>query len=140
MSKTKVLLVGYGYWGPNLARNLNQNSNVEFTGILEIDQDLHAKISTDYPEIRIFNNIDDIGDDHDAAIVSTPATTHFSIGYKLLEKGLHVLIEKPLATNIDDCQKLIKISEEKQLKLMVGHTYLYNSSAVSYTHLTLPTT
>ena len=130
MSKTKILLVGYGYWGPNLARNLNQNSNVEFTGILEIDQDLHSKISTDYPEIRIFNNLDEIGDDHDAAIVSTPATTHFSIGYKLLEKGLHVLIEKPLATNIEDCQKLIKIAEEKQLKLMVGHTYLYNASVI----------
>ena len=69
MAKTKILLVGYGYWGPNLARNLNQNSDVEFTGILEIDKDLHKKISEDYPEIPIFNNIDEIGDDHDAAIV-----------------------------------------------------------------------
>ena len=126
MSKIKILLVGYGYWGPNLARNLNENSDVEFSGILEIDQDLHKKISEDYPEISIFSDIDEIGFDHDAAIVSTPATTHFSIGKKLLEKGLHVLIEKPLATTEDDCKKLIKISKEKQVKLMVGHTYLYN--------------
>jgi predicted dehydrogenase len=130
MSKTKILLIGYGYWGPNLARNLNQNSNIEFSGILEIDKDLHKKISEDYPEIPIFNSIDEIGDDHDAAIVSTPATTHFSIGQSLLEKGLHVLIEKPLATTIDDCEKLIKIAEDKQLKLMVGHTYLYNASVI----------
>ena len=128
MSKIKILLVGYGYWGPNLARNLNENSDVEFSGILEIDQDLHKKISEDYPEISIFSDIDEIGFDHDAAIVSTPATTHFSIGKKLLEKGLHVLIEKPLATTEDDCKKLIKISKEKQVKLMVGHTYLYNAA------------
>ncbi len=130
MAKTKILLVGYGYWGPNLARNLNQNSDVEFTGILEIDKDLHKKISEDYPEIPIFNNIDEIGDDHDAAIVSTPATTHFSIGQNLLGKGLHVLIEKPLATSVDDCEILISIAKEKQLKLMVGHTYLYNASVI----------
>ena len=135
MSKTKSLLIGYGYWGPNLARNLNQNSNIEFSGILEIDKDLHKKISEDYPEIPIFNSIDEIGDDHDAAIVSTPATTHFSIGQSLLEKGLHVLIEKPLATTIDDCEKLIKIAEDKQLKLMVGHTYLYNASVIKIKEL-----
>ena len=135
MSKTKILLIGYGYWGPNLARNLNQNSNIEFSGILEIDKDLHKKISEDYPEIPIFNSIDEIGDDHDAAIVSTPATTHFSIGQSLLEKGLHVLIEKPLATTIDDCEKLIKIAEDKQLKLMVGHTYLYNASVIKIKEL-----
>ena len=135
MSKTKILLIGYGYWGPNLARNLNQNSNIEFSGILEIDKDLHKKISEDYPEIPIFNSIDKIGDDHDAAIVSTPATTHFSIGQSLLEKGLHVLIEKPLATTIDDCEKLIKIAEDKQLKLMVGHTYLYNASVIKIKEL-----
>ena len=129
------LLIGYGYWGPNLARNLNQNSNIEFSGILEIDKEQHKKISEDYPEIPIFNSIDEIGDNHDAAIVSTPATTHFSIGQSLLEKGLHVLIEKPLATTIDDCEKLIKIAEDKQLKLMVGHTYLYNASVIKIKEL-----
>ena len=87
MSKIKILLVGYGYWGPNLARNLNENSDVEFSGILEIDQDLHKKISEDYPEISIFSDIDEIGFDHDAAIVSTPATTHFSVGKSFSKKA-----------------------------------------------------
>jgi len=130
MAKINVLLVGYGYWGPNLARNLNDNSQIEFSGILEIDKDLHKKISEDYPAIPIFSDIDEINDGHDAAIVSTPATTHFSIGRSLLEKELHVLVEKPLATSVDECEKLIKIAKDKNLKLMVGHTYLYNSSVI----------
>ena len=126
MSKIKTVLVGYGYWGPNLARNLNNNPSIELSAILEIDTDLHKKIKDDYPEIQIFKNIEEINSDYDAAVLSTPATTHFSIGSQLLKKGLNVLIEKPLATNVEEAQNLIDIAENNKLKLMVGHTYLYN--------------
>lgn len=130
MSKIKILLVGYGYWGPNLARNLYNNPKVEFSGILEVDKDLHTKIASDYPDVPILENLNDVGDDHHAAIISTPATTHFSIGSTLLEKGLHVLIEKPLATTVKDSNELIDMANNSNLKLMVGHTYLYNSAVL----------
>ena len=107
MSKIKTVLVGYGYWGPNLARNLNNNPSIELSAILEIDTDLHKKIKDDYPEIQIFKNIEEINSDYDAAVLSTPATTHFSIGSQLLKKGLNVLIEKPLATNVEEAQNLV---------------------------------
>ena len=64
-----------------------------------------------------------INSDYDAAVLSTPATTHFSIGSQLL-KGLNVLIEKPLATNVEEAQNLIDIAENNKLKLMVGYIFI----------------
>ena len=60
MSKIKTLLIGYGYWGPNLARNLTENSDFDLFGVLEVDQELHEKINNDYPDIKVFSNLNEV--------------------------------------------------------------------------------
>ena len=126
MSRIKTLLVGYGYWGPNLARNLTENSDFDLFGILEVDQELHEKINNDYPDIKVFSNLSEVDSPYDAAVIATPATSHYEIAKQLIEQGVHLLIEKPLATSVADSEEIIEMARNKNLKLMVGHTYLYH--------------
>ncbi|MBB37716.1 MAG: oxidoreductase [Actinobacteria bacterium] len=126
MSKIKTLLIGYGYWGPNLARNLTENSDFDLFGVLEVDQELHEKINNDYPDIKVFSNLNEVDSPYDAAVIATPATSHYEIAKQLIEQGVHLLIEKPLATSVADSEEIIEMARNKNLKLMVGHTYLYH--------------
>lgn len=135
MKKLNTLLVGYGYWGPNIARNLHNINQFEFNSILEIDSDIHQQIETDYPEITIISNLEDVNSDYDCVFISTPATTHFDLAMHFLNLDINVFVEKPLTTNVKDAEKLIELAKKKNLKIMVGHTYLYHSAILKMKEL-----
>ena len=128
-SKIRVGLVGYGYWGPNYARALSEIPDVSVSFICDAQEEQLRRAVARYPQIPVSRNVSDAmrHDDADAVIISTPASTHHKLARLALESGRHVIVEKPLALEIEHCQELGELAEKKGLVLMVAHTFLYNS-------------
>jgi predicted dehydrogenase len=129
MNVVKVGLVGYGYWGPNLARNFYELPVSELVAIADQKDDQLSRAQSKYPDIKLvkdYRELFDIG--LDAVVVSTPPKTHFKIAKDCLLHGLNVLVEKPLTLDSKEAEELIEIADAKGLTLMVGHTFRYNSA------------
>ena len=128
-----VAQVGVGYWGVNLLRNLAQNKNCSLTTVVELSDERQDFVRLNYPDVNITKNLDDVlhNTDIDAVVIATPAKTHYKIAIKVLENGKHVLVEKPMATNVEEVRKIGDLAKEQSLVAMVGHTFLFNS-AVRY--------
>lgn len=125
-----VGIVGFGYWGPNLARNFSAQKNARLYAIAESRGERQQLIKSYYPDILIYKNAYELINDTkvDAVIIATPVFTHFDFASKALLNGKHVLIEKPMTANAADASELILISERKGLTLMVDHTFLYTGA------------
>lgn len=121
-------LIGVGYWGPNLARNLNGTENGTLKWICDSNSGAIKKMAAGYPSVSTTSDPEEFlrASDLDAVVIATPAGTHFDLARKCLTAGKHVLVEKPLAMSGVECDELIDIAESKGLKLMVGHTFLYS--------------
>lgn len=128
----KVGLIGYGYWGPNLARVIYESSDSELVYCADLLDESLKDIKQKYPEVKTTKNYQDILYDVsvDAVFVVTPTKTHFKIAKDALLAEKHVFVEKPLAYSSKECRQLIKIAEKKDLKLMVGHLFLFNPSVI----------
>ncbi|MFQ5743011.1 MAG: Gfo/Idh/MocA family protein [Acidobacteriota bacterium] len=131
MSKTlKVGLIGAGYWGPNILRNLLQIPEVETTCVADLKEENREKIRRTYPSVRVLESHHEVLDDTgiDAVVVATPALTHSQLTAEALNAGKHVLVEKPLCESTERGIELIQMAAERDLTLMVGHTFLYNAA------------
>lgn len=124
----KIGLIGFGYWGPNIARNLSFLPNATFSSIVESDTKKIEKIKKTFPNILIFTNIEEALNSADAFVIATPIDTHFKIAKKLLNNNKHVLIQKPMAASTSECKRLIELSTKKNKKIMVAHTFLFSPS------------
>ena len=122
-----VGLVGYGYWGPNLARNLAEADGVKLGAVCDARAERLALVEKRYPGIKLFQGWQEMVDDPliDMVAVSTPVLTHFAIGMAALRAGKHLLVEKPMAMNVDECARLIDEAARRKLVLMVDHTFVY---------------
>jgi predicted dehydrogenase len=123
-----TIAVGYGYWGPNLVRNLQESSDFRLMGLCELNDARIAEFRRRHPQIWVERNLDAALSDPrvEAVAIATPPSTHYPLVRKALEAGKHVLVEKPLATNAAHAAELIAIAEERGLTLMPGHTFLYS--------------
>lgn len=129
MSKIKVGIVGYGYWGPNLTRNFSDLPASKLVAISDLDPNRLEKARSIYPGVALTQNYRELFDlGLDAVVVSTPPALHYQIARDCLEHGLHVLVEKPITLNSQHAQELIDLAEFNGLTLMVGHTFEYNSA------------
>lgn len=127
MEAIKVGVIGCGYWGPNLIRNLVDISQAEVVGVSDLRESRLNHIRNLYPRIFTTQNYKDLFSlNLDAVVVATPPATHYAIAKECLENGLNVLIEKPITTNSADAQELVDLAARKDLTLMVGHTFEYN--------------
>ena len=128
-----IAQIGVGYWGPNLLRNLVSNKDCEVKTVVDYSEERRKFVNDLYPSINTTDQINEVLNDNqiDAVIIATPVATHFELSMKSLEAGKHILVEKPMATTVQDVQKIGKIGIEKNLITMVGHTFLFNS-AVRY--------
>ncbi len=120
-----VAVVGYGYWGSKHARVLSHLGDATVT-IVDRDSGRRAEASSVAPWARVVPDLASVLDTVDAVVVATPPETHAPIALTALRAGRHVLVEKPLATNIEDCSALIVQAEAAGAVLMVGHTFEYN--------------
>ena len=123
-----VAVVGYGYWGPNIVRNVMDRPELALWGLCEMDPERVAKFSDRYPGVHTTASFDELLADPsvDAVSIATPPRTHYPLVRQALEAGKHVLVEKPLATNSVDAEALVDLAERKGLVLMPGHTFLYS--------------
>lgn len=128
-----IAQIGVGYWGPNLLRNLVSNKDCNVRLVVDISRDRRDYVTTLYPNISVSENVQEIEDDPsiDAVIIATPFKTHYDFARRMIKAGKHVLVEKPLASNISEIEEIRSLQKMKNIVVMVGHTFLYNS-AVRY--------
>jgi predicted dehydrogenase len=121
-------VVGYGYWGPNLVRNLLERPEFELLGVCELDEDRATQFESRYPGLPIQPDFDLLlGDPRlQAVLIATPPRTHYDLAMKALAAGKHVLVEKPLARLSVHADELVRVAEESGLVLMPGHTFVYS--------------
>ncbi|MBL7206044.1 MAG: Gfo/Idh/MocA family oxidoreductase [Candidatus Aenigmarchaeota archaeon] len=124
-----VAVIGCGYWGPNYIRIFNELQESKIVCCCDLHRTNLEKIKSLYPDVKIFEDYKELAEnpDVDAMVITTPMDTHYEIAKYCLEKGKHVLIEKPFVSNIEQGKELMKIANENNLVLMVGHVYMYNT-------------
>src|SRR6187401_2270184 len=122
----KVAVVGAGYWGPNLIRNISEAPGAALRVICDQDEQRLKEVGRRYPGTQLVSDFEDVlrDPDVDAVVLATPASVHATMGIRAMEAGKDVLIEKPLATSVDECRQLIDCSERTRRVLMVGHTFI----------------
>lgn len=128
---TRIAIVGFGYWGPNLARNFKGlQGRAEIAAICELSSERLRSAAALHPEAETFRDVADLlqRDDLDAVAVATPVRTHFQIARLALEHGKHVLVEKPLCETSEQARELIRLASEQGLVLMVDHTFPYTAA------------
>lgn len=123
-------IMGYGYWGPNLARNFSAANGSHVIMICDMNDLIFNKIKKSYPHIRVTKSCDEMIHDPkvDAIAIATPVFTHYEIAKKVLEAGKSVFVEKPFTSTIAQAEELIELAEKKNLKIMVDHTFLYTGA------------
>ncbi len=123
---TSVALAGLGYWGPNLARNFDDLTELRW--LCDLSPELRARYANRYPTARTSGDFDELlaDDDLDAVVIATPVPTHYDLARRALAAGKHVLVEKPPAMRGDEMEELVSIASEGGLVLMPGHLLLYH--------------
>ncbi len=123
-----IAVIGYGYWGPNLVRNWNQNKRVKLKYVCDIKDDRRALAGLNYPQVITVKDYQTILKDPeiDAVNIATPIFTHFEIAKAALEANKHILVEKPLVASATQMNELILLANQNRLVMMVGHTFLYS--------------
>ena len=123
-------VIGFGYWGPNLARNIFQSTSMSLEVICDISQARLDKAHKLYPSVKLTTDFNEIIDDNkiEAIFIATPVNTHYELARKALLKGKHVLLEKPMTGSLKEAKELLKISKKMNKVLLVNHIFLYNGA------------
>ena len=124
----KVALVGLGYWGEKILRNLVALLGPEALVPVDTRPDRRKTALAAYPGINCADSLSAAlaDDDVEAVVLATPAATHSPLGREVLRAGRHLLVEKPLATSVADADALVQLAADRHLRLMVGHTFLFS--------------
>jgi predicted dehydrogenase len=124
----KIGAVGLGYWGPNLARNLDDLEGAALIWICDREEDRLARYAGRFPDARTTTRFEELLEDDslDAVAIATPVVTHFELARQALLAGKHVFVEKPLALSSTLGEQLVALAEERGLVLMPGHLLLYH--------------
>lgn len=127
---TRIGVIGCGYWGPNLIRNFSQLAQVQLVFVCDKDAEKLERIKRAYPFVRTTRDYLEVAKsrDIDAVCVATPLETHYEIAKAALSCGKHVLVEKPFTVKAEQAEELVKIAREKNLILMVDHTFIYTGA------------
>ncbi len=120
-------VIGAGYWGPNLVRNISNSAACDLRWVCDFDVARAQSAVGRYSTIRVTDDIDEILGDRavHAVAIATPAHTHVEVALACLEAGKHVLVEKPLGATVAEGEKLVQAAEDLGLVLMCDHTYCY---------------
>lgn len=126
----KVGVIGYGYWGPNVARNFYSCQGVKLTAVSDVSEKRLALAKSHYPFIQDFKNGADLvrSKDVDVVAVVTPVFTHYGLAREALNQGKHVFVEKPFTSTKAQAEDLIDLAAKKGLKIMVDHTFLFTGA------------
>ncbi|MGA3090281.1 MAG: Gfo/Idh/MocA family oxidoreductase [Terriglobales bacterium] len=123
-------VIGYGYWGPNIVRNLRSLEGCEVVGICDQTAAARKRIQAAHHGISVHSHADELikSPDVDAVAVITPLWTHYELTKAALENGKHVFVEKPFTSNTAQAEELINLAAQKNLQIMVDHTFLFTGA------------
>lgn len=125
-----VGVIGVGYWGPNMVRNFSSVENCRVKYVCDLDESRLSELVRQYPSIKMTKKSAELFNDKalDAVIIATPVASHFDLARQALAAGKHVLLEKPMAASIRECEELLSLAKKQRLLLMVDHTFLYTGA------------
>lgn len=126
----RIGVIGYGYWGPNLVRNLMETEGAEVVWCADKRADRRMLAQRRYPGLKVTDDSCAMLDDPavDAVVIATPVATHHQLAKRALEQGKHVLVEKPMTRSVAEGEELIELAEKNGLILMVDHTFIYTGA------------
>ena len=123
-------VIGYGYWGPNIVRNLRSIEGCQVYGICDQAAAARKRIQSVHPGIPVYSDCLELikSADVDVVAVITPVWSHYELAKAALENGKHVFVEKPFTSNAAQAEELINLAEQKNLQIMVDHTFLFTGA------------
>ncbi len=126
----KVGVIGFGYWGPNVARNFNQPGLSQVVAIADKSKNCLQRAEHTFPQVRVTLDAKEIleSPDIDVVAVVTPVWTHYEIAKSALQHGKHVFVEKPFTASVAQAEELIELAARKKLQIMVDHTFLFTGA------------
>lgn len=133
----RVGLIGYGYWGPNLARNFNAHNGCELVRVADMLENRRKLVQKSYPAVDVVDDAARVtkADDIDVVVVATPVFTHYGFAKEALLNGKHVWVEKPMTSNAAQAAELVDLAESKGLTLVVDHTFLFTGAVMKMKEL-----
>ena len=123
-------VIGYGYWGPQLARNFSTIDGARLVAVCDGAEERLALARAQHPEVRCVRALSELLalPGIDAVAIATPVSSHFALAHACLAAGKHVLVEKPLAASSAQARALVAAAADHRRVLLVDHTYLYSSA------------
>ena len=123
-------VIGYGYWGPNIVRNLRSLEGCQVVGVCDQSPAARKRIQSAHPGVPVYSDSKELigSPDVDTIAVITPVWTHYELTKAALENGKHVFVEKPFTSNAVQAEELIDLAEQKDLQIMVDHTFLFTGA------------
>lgn len=120
-------VVGWGYWGPKIVRNLDSLPHSTVTVIADVEARRLDSLKVSNPWVQTTTIPEDVfRSDVDGVVIATPVCTHYQLAREALLHGKHVLVEKPLTASVSEAEELVALAEKQQRILMVGHTFEYS--------------
>jgi predicted dehydrogenase len=131
-TRTKVAVVGAGYWGRNYVRNLHGVADAELRWVCDLAEEARARAAKLAPTARITAKLDEVLADPEveAVVVATNATHHHAHALAALRAGKHVLVEKPMAVSVAQAEEMVAEAKRAGRVLMVGHLMLFHPAVV----------
>ncbi|MGH7782220.1 MAG: Gfo/Idh/MocA family protein [Candidatus Binatia bacterium] len=134
----RVGVIGYGYWGPNIVRNLHGLDSTCVAAVCDMNPNALARVRKAYPGVKTCSDPAEIlaSSEIDAVAVITPVWTHYDLAKKALQNGKHIFVEKPFTSNSQQAEELIELAARKNLTIMVDHTFLFTGAVRKIHELT----
>ena len=128
--RIRVGVIGYGYWGPNVARNFHRLENCKVVAISDKNPATLQCARQAYPSVELTADCSELltSTQIDAVAVVTPVWTHFELAKAALQNGKHVFVEKPFTSTAQQAEELIELADRNRLKIMVDHTFLFTGA------------
>jgi len=126
----KFGVIGYGYWGPNIVRNLDQLDKADVLSVCDKSAPARHRAQRAYPQVQVTSDHAELmsSAEIDAIAIVTPVWTHYELAKAALENGKHIFVEKPFTSNTAQAEELIELATRKNLKIMVDHTFLFTGA------------
>jgi predicted dehydrogenase len=124
-SRSRIAVVGYGYWGSKHVRVLSSIPDVTVT-VVDGQPERLAEAAAHYPAAKLAQSLDDVLSTVEAVVIASPPGSHAALAKQALDAGKHALVEKPLTTSVEDAEALVELAQRRGATLMVGHTFEYN--------------
>lgn len=125
-----IAVVGYGYWGPNLVRNISEAAGAHLVSVCDLNVDRLAAVKSRYPAVTITDDFEEVLRDPrvDAIAIATPVFTHFKLAMQAMMAGKHVFVEKPMASTTEEASRMVEEATRRRLVLAVDHTFVHTGA------------